>query len=246
MNRKLTLVSILVLAVLLIVAPASAAIDVASQNAPDDCLDFYNFSNHAVCFMGAEPDGNGNTTWTYAVRTNTNFSGTDPVPNGGESIQAIECHPVIAELSLSVCPNTVVTPADGSTYTTIASYGSLTSDVKSGVVFDVTHLTTGSVPDVTTQVVFDNQNYQNALGYSDQWQWGIFQFTQPTQANPGTQLNPMQLASTISHYSSEPTPTVETGAILGPVCDGTSAVEISSFSASSGLFARIASWFGLR
>ena len=247
MLRKLALISVLIVAMLAIVVPASAGIEaMVYAEVPDICLDYVNLGEHAVCLLGAD-DNEGMTTWTYAVRTNTNFhdAGASVVPEGEEGIDAIECHPVLDQLTLSVCPNEVTDPADGSTYLTPASYGALTNDVKAGVAYLVTHLATGTDP-VVGELDFENQNYYQALGYNDQNEWGIFQFTQPTQTNPGFEPNDISLGIVISHGNPNQNTVYHSGQILGPVCDGTSPVEIASFTASHSLFARIASWLGLK
>ena len=203
----------------LVVMMLVVAVPVAAVDPiPGDCLDYVETANgFGICFLGnSDPDEFGMVTWTYAVKV-------------------LDAPAALSHITFTVCIDDAenVTPGDGETWETLLSFGSVfgTPDVTYEVEI------TGE-PDPTTGV--------NGIKYEDpepqqlegDGEVHIFQFTQPLQTNPGTADTDVGTKAGSANGV--------TATILGPVCDGTSAVDFTAFNASGGLFARLLSWLGLR
>ena len=211
-KRIVTLIGTVVLLVFVSTVVVSAAGEI-----PDTCEDSVEIDGHVVCFMGHEPDPArpGWTLWTYGVLKNENLQG-----NGLSHIV----------FDLCIDEPRLVVPTNGDTYTTPGGYGDFVG--RAGINYQVV---VSSSPDPTTQVggiKFEGGTPQS-VGDVD-----IFQFSQPTQSDPGA--GPNWVGFKTGHVAEQ----VE---IDGPKCDGSSAVELTSFRAQSlSLFSRILQWLGLR
>lgn len=227
MNTRKLALSVTVLVMLLVSATAVSA----AGEIPGDCLGDENegwvtVDGNTICFMGKDdlgPDQFGVewTTWTYGVRREVVASGN-----------------ALSHITFDLCVDDAgqVTPTNGDTYNTPAGYGDFVG--RAGIEYDVE--VTGSL-DPTTLV--GGIKFQDPVfpAPPDQQQAGevhIFQFTQPTQSDPGLALRP------IGFKNGNP---VQPVTLWGPICDGTNAVEVTSFKAQSmSLFAKLMQWLGLR
>ena len=140
--------------------------------------------------------------------------------------------PALSHVTFSICIDDpiTVTPGHGDTYTTPGLFGSVfgVGGVEYNVVVDGT-------PDPKTGVngiKFEDGTAEMGIGDVH-----IFQFTQALQTNPGTEPTPVGVKAGGLD---------EAVLIQGPICGGTSSVDLTQFSASGGLFARVLSWLGLR
>jgi hypothetical protein len=129
---------------------------------------------------------------------------------------------------LCVDDSSAVIPGDGDTYETPDGYNGF--DGEGGVVYDVVVSGTLDPTTLVGGIKFEG-------GVLTEGNVHIFRFTQPTQSNTGTIDRPVGFKS--GH--------TETQVLLqGPICDGSSAVQLTSFSAQSmSLFSRILMWLGL-
>jgi hypothetical protein len=227
-TKKFTLVLVVVVLTLVSAVAVSAAGVI-----PDDCIGIDGLpggpgssavlDGNTFCFMGKVDDDvlPGWTTWTYGVRRDVTSPGN-----------------ALSHITFDICvdDSSAVMPSDGETYETLAGYNGFVG--RAGVMYDVE--VTGD-PDPTTLVggikfqdpVFPSAPYQQEAG-----EVHIFQFTQPTQSNPGMAL---RLIGFKDGNLGEPI------YLAGPICDGSNAVELTSFSAQSvSLLSRILMWLGLR
>ena len=213
MNKRILTLSVTVFLLVLV----SAVAVYAAGEIPDTCIDWVRVDGNVICFMGQDEDlvMSGWTTWTYGVLKEESLPG-----NG------------LSHITFDLCidePQLVI-PTNGDIYTTPAGYSDFVG--RAGINYQV--FVSGN-PDPTTQVngiKFDEGTPQS-VGDVD-----IFQFTQPTQLNPGTGPN------VVGFKDGNVAAQVE---IQGPICDGSSAVELTSFKAQSlSLFGRLLQWLGLR
>jgi hypothetical protein len=211
MNTRKFGIGICVFLLVLVSAVAVSAAGVI----PDDCLDSAVVDGNTICFMGKVDNTGGTTTWTYGVQK------TEALPANG-----------LSHIVLAICvddPSAVV-PGDGDSYTTPGLYGDFVG--RAGIVYSV-------------NIGFDPTTGVNGIKYEggsplSTGDVDIFQFTQPTQTNPGTELNDIGFKTGIGGSIGSVV------SLQGPIC-GTSAVELTSFRAQSmSLFGRLLQWLGLR
>lgn len=209
MNTKKLAIGLFVIVAILSSAMAVSAAGVI----PTDCIDFVEVGDSIVCFMGKEDHPDDTTTWTYGVQRLTGSSGG-----------------AMSHVTFSICIDdpSAVTPTTGDVYTTPGSYGAFMG--RPGINYNVV---VGFDPTTGVEgIKFEDGIPEQTAGEVD-----IFQFTQPTQMDPGWEKTPFGLKDGNSGYPME---------IMGPICDG-SAVELTSFQAQSmSLFSRLLAWLGLR
>ncbi len=218
-TRKLAIGVIVLLLALTFAVSASAAGII-----PDDCIGpAPEVDGNTICFMGQDEDlvQAGWTTWTYGVRRDVATSGN-----------------ALSHITFDICIDDAsqVIPTNNDTYVTLAGYGGFVG--RAGIEYNVE---VSGAPDPTTLVggikfqdpVFPTRPHQQQVG-----EVHIFQFTQPTQTDTGTALRPVGFKNGNAGVQAM---------LLGPICDGTNAVELTSFRAQSmSLFSRLLQWLGLR
>ena len=205
----------LTVTVLLLLLSSAVAVSAAGE-ITTDCLGGENVGwatvdGNTICFMGQDDLGTGWTTWTYGVRRDEAASG-----NG------------LSHITFDLCVDDagLVIPTNGDTYTTPSAYVDFSGIA--GVNYTV--VVTPN-PDPTTLVggiKFEDPSVEQLAG-----EVHIFQFTQPTQLNPGT--GPRLIGFKDGNAGAQ------------VWIHGTSAVELTSFRAQSmSLFGRLLQWLGLR
>lgn len=211
MNTKKLAIGLFVIVAVLASAVAVSAAGVI----PDDCVDAVTVGDSIVCFMGKEDHANKTTTWTYGVMRISGESGG-----------------AMSHVTFSICVDDpdALTPSNGDTYTTPATYGDFMG--RSGINYNVV---VGFDPTTGVEgIKFEDGVPEQTAGEVD-----IFQFTQPTQMNPGYEKTPFGLKDGNGGYGYP-------NEIMGPIC-GSSVVELTSFQAQSmSLFSRLLAWLGLR
>jgi hypothetical protein len=218
MNKMNTRKLVLSLSVLFLFLISAVAVGAAGDFTGTCVGNVAVVDGNSICFMGQAPDASnpGYTTWTYGVQRDVAASG-----NG------------LSHITFDLCIDDplLVVPTNGDTYTTPGSYGAHTGIA--GVDYSVV---VSSDPDPTTQV--GGIKFEDPTAEQLEDEVHIFQFSQPTQQNPGAEYQYVGFKNGNTATQAE---------ILGPICDGSSAVELTSFKAQSmSLFSRILQWLGLR
>jgi hypothetical protein len=223
--RKATIGIVVVLLVLVLASAASVA---AYSPIPDDCLDTVEIAGFTVCFAGKEDNGDNTTTWTYAVQSD------------GENST-----PALSHFTLQLCPTTYphVEPGQGDTYTTPASYNSITG--REGIEYIVE---IGEDPTTGVEGIKFEEG-EPLLGEDGAIEVDIFQFDLPTENIGIGEINVGIKAAD-----------AYTGTIDGPIfqdadtssstliqsCEEPTAVRLVNFRASRlSFFDRLLSFFGI-
>lgn len=210
-----------VIGVCVILLVLSSAVIVSAAGAiPGDCLDSVTMDGNTICFMGQDNNGDGTTTWTYGARKDFTVA----------SLNAVQGN-ALSHITFSLCVDDPgsVDPSNGDAYTTPAGYNGFVG--RAGIVYTViigVDPTTG-----VGGIKYEDGSSEQSAGDVD-----IFQFTQPTQKNTGTELTDVGFKNGNGAYVVQ---------ILGPICDPNNAVEFTSFKAqSASLISMLLQWLGLR
>jgi hypothetical protein len=221
MNTKKFALGLIVVVLTMVSAVAVSAAGVI----PDDCLGPVGVvDGNIICFLGFDDDlvQPNWTTWTYAVLRSTATAGNE-----------------LSHITFDICIDDASAVIPNDEYTTLDNYNAFVG--RGGVVYVVE--VTGD-PDPTTGVggiKFQDPVYPASPEQMQAGEVHIFQFTQPTQSVGGYDPNKLRPVGFKNGNTGEPV------YLYGPICDGSSAVELASFEAQSmSLFGRLLQWLGLR
>jgi hypothetical protein len=210
-----------------------SAIGVAAYSPiPDDCLDTVDIAGFTVCFAGTDDNGDGTTTWTYAVQSDSQ-NGT----------------PALSHFTIQICPTTYpyVEPGHDDTYKTPGNYQTITGREDIEYIVQIGEDPTTGVGGIKFE------DGEPGLGEDGAVQVDIFQFDLPTQnigvgdVDVGIKAAGAYTATIDGPIFQETTTTVSGDAPLIESCTEPTAVRLVSLQASRlSFFGRILSFFGLR
>lgn len=233
MKRRTLTIGIITL--LLLLLPATAV--VADTAIPGDCLDTVDIGGFTVCLAGYDDNGDGTTTWTYAVQSDDQNSTS-----------------ALSHLDIELCPTTYpyVEPGNGETYSTPAVYR--TFNGREGIEY-------------TVQIGIEPSTYVSGLkfeggepnlGEDGVVEVDIFQFTLPTknigvgQISFGIKASDAATGSILGPVFEEGANSDAPGEVLIESCEEPTAVRLVSLQASNwqssgpSILVRLLRFFGLR